>query len=327
MTPLIKVNSLSKIFHIRGHRYHAIQNICFSLNRGQTLGLVGESGSGKSTLAKTLVSLYKPDSGEIYYDGTLLSKKNIKKFRSKIQLVFQNPGSSLNPRMTAEEIISEPLDISRCMSTREREKRVRELFMLVGLKPFQLKLYPHEFSGGQKQRIAIARALSLNPEFLILDEPISALDVSIQAQIVTLLKDLQKKLNLTYLFISHDLSMVKYLSDYVAVMYLGEIVEMAEAKKLFNSPLHPYTKGLIDAIAHLDPSLEKNRVKTLLKGDVPNLLHRGKGCTFYKRCPNAMPQCYAKENVIKEAEDNHQVRCHLYSQLNLNIEKKNTENI
>lgn len=312
MTPLIKVSNLSKTFSVRGKKLRALRSLNFTINRGETLGLVGESGCGKSTVAKAILGLHRPDSGTIIYKDRELSKSNIKSLRKEIQLIFQDPAASLNPRMTAEEIIREPLDIHKVYTPRERQNIVLELLSLVGLQPYHRSLYPHELSGGQKQRISIARALGLRPEFLILDEPISALDVSIQAQIVTLLNDLQRNFGLTYLFISHDLAMVKHLSNRVAVMYLGEIVEIAPTAELFANPRHPYTKALIDAIPIPDPEIEKRRKRILLHGEVPSLFTATPGCPFAGRCAHATARCLKEKPLLQGEEGKSAVSCFLY---------------
>lgn len=291
---------------------HALNNINLEIKKGEILGLVGESGCGKSTLGKSVLKLINP-SGEINFEGkNVLELKNreLKDFRKKSQMIFQNPYSSLDPRMTIYKILREPLVVHGIRDKKEIETRILEIIELTGLSVEDLKRYPHEFSGGQRQRIAIARALILKPDFLVADEPVSALDVSIQAQIITLLKDLKEKLNLTILFISHDLGVVKYLCDRIAVMYLGDIVELAESQSLFEKPLHPYTQALISAV----PSIrKKEQDKIKLEGELPSPKNPPKGCRFHTRCPFAKEVCSQKEPEIIKISDSHYVRCILYN--------------
>ena len=291
---------------------HALNNINLEIKKGEILGLVGESGCGKSTLGKSVLKLINP-SGEINFEGkNVLELKNreLKDFRKKSQMIFQNPYSSLDPRMTIYKILREPLVVHGIRDKKEIETRILEIIELTGLSVEDLKRYPHEFSGGQRQRIAIARALILKPDFLVADEPVSALDVSIQAQIITLLKDLKEKLNLTILFISHDLGVVKYLCDRIAVMYLGDIVELAESQSLFEKPLHPYTQALINAV----PSIrKKEQDKIKLEGELPSPKNPPKGCRFHTRCPFAKEVCSQKEPEIIKISDSHYVRCILYN--------------
>lgn len=280
-TPLIEVAGLKKHFHLgKGNVLKAVNDISFSINEGETLGLVGESGCGKSTAGRTILRLYEPTAGSVRFNGTdiyKLSPNKMKAMRRDMQMIFQDPYASLNPRFTVTDIIGEALDIHGLAGSRqERKKRVEELLDMVGLNPDHSTRYPHEFSGGQRQRIGIARALAVNPKFIICDEPISALDVSIQAQVVNLLQDLQKRLGLTYLFIAHDLSMVKHISDRVAVMYLGRIVELAESHELYANPQHPYTKALLSAIPVPDPEIERNKKRILLDDDSSGPIHSGK---------------------------------------------------
>jgi oligopeptide/dipeptide ABC transporter ATP-binding protein len=313
-TPLIEIHHLSKNFYKKEKKICAVDDVHLTIYTGETLGLVGESGCGKSTLGRTLLQLYKPSKGHVIYKGRdlcTMKKKELKGLRSDLQIIFQDPYASLDPRMTVTQIVGESLDIHSLITTNaEREEKVRELLSLVGLKEHHMNRYPHEFSGGQRQRIGIARALAVNPRFIVCDEPLSALDVSIQAQIVNLLKDLQDKMGLTYLFISHDLSMVKYLSDRVAVMYLGMLVELAENKTLYSSSLHPYTSMLLSAIPRIsdDGATSQHNVK----GDLPSPLSPPSGCPFHPRCPHAMKVCSEKTPCWQEHKPGHYVRCFLY---------------
>jgi len=314
--PLLQINQLSKHFHLgRGQTLKAVDNISFSVDRGETLGMVGESGCGKSTAGRTILRLYEPTAGEAWYGGTNiygLKPGQLKAFRREMQMIFQDPYASLNPRMTIMDIIGEALDIHHLADSRSaRRKRVEELLYLVGLNPEHSTRYPHEFSGGQRQRIGIARALAVDPKFIICDEPISALDVSIQAQVVNLLKDLQKRLGLTYLFIAHDLSMVKHISDRVAVMYLGQIVELADSETLYAEPLHPYTRALMSAIPVPDPDFEADKERIVLSGELPSPLNPPSGCSFRTRCPYATSICAEREPEFREAKPGHHVACHL----------------
>ncbi|MBS4171859.1 oligopeptide/dipeptide ABC transporter ATP-binding protein [Bacillus sp. FJAT-49736] len=317
--PLIEVENLSKHFSIgKNKTLYAVDELSFTIHKGETLGLVGESGCGKSTVGRTLIQLYTPTSGRIKFaDEDLADKrgKGDKKYIHKnMQMIYQDPYSSLNPRMTVLEIISEGLVIHHPeMSSKERRQRVLELLDLVGLNQNHANRYPHEFSGGQRQRVGIARALAVDPQFIVADEPIAALDVSIQAQIVNLLKNLQEEKGLTYLFIAHDLSMVKHISDRIAVMYLGHMMELAESEELYSDPLHPYTQALLSAIPLPDPKLERARERIILKGDVPNPLSPPSGCRFRTRCPKAMDICSKETPKWLEAKKNHFVACHLYS--------------
>jgi oligopeptide/dipeptide ABC transporter ATP-binding protein len=316
MKPLIQVRHLKKYFSYKGKVLRAVDDVSFEIFPQETLGLVGESGCGKTALARALMRLYEPTRGDIRFDGKSildLKRKKIKTLRHDMQYIFQDPYASLNPRMTAGEIIAEPLNIHRVLEPSQREGRVHELLKLVGLRPEYYGRFPHEFSGGQCQRIGIARALALNPRFIVCDEPIAALDVSIQAQIVNLLKKLQEDMGLTYLFISHDLAMVKYISTRVAVMYLGHLVELAPSIDLYTNPLHPYTQGLLSAIPIPDPSIEKKRTRILLKGEVPSPINPPKGCVFCTRCPKAMPLCHQKRPQWQEISPGHKVACHLYT--------------
>lgn len=277
----------------------AVDGVSFEIHKGETFGLVGESGCGKSTLGRTLVKIYEPTSGSIEYRGkdiTKLKGKELKEFRKSVQMIFQDPYASLNPRMTVGEIIREPMDIHGIYNTaREREDRVVELLQIVGLKPDHIRRYPHEFSGGQRQRISIARTLALNPDFIICDEPISALDVSIQAQIINLLKHIQEELGISYLFVAHDLSMVKHISDRIGVMYLGNMVEIGESSDLYHNPMHPYTKALLSAVPIPDPVIGKSKKRIVLQGELPSPLNPPTGCAFRTRCPFATEHCAAQK--------------------------------
>ncbi len=303
-----------------GRTLTACNDINLNVYKGKTLGIVGESGCGKSTFVRMVISLDKPTSGEILYHGKNLadlSKKETWLNRQNMQMVFQDPYASLNPRMTAGDIIAEPIRIFQKqglidMSTQDRDNRVEELMEKVGLSRFFKNRYPHEFSGGQRQRIGIARALALNPELILCDEPVSALDVSIQSQILNLFKDLQEEFGLTYLFIAHDLSVIKYISNRVAVMYLGLIVEIADAADLYKKPLHPYTEALLSAAPIPDPKIEAKRKRIILTGDVPSPDKQRPGCNFYDRCPKRMDICKERRPSLKDAEDGHEVSCFLY---------------
>lgn len=298
--PLIEVRNLVKRFPVKGGFFgkeigavQAVSDVSFSIQRGETLGLVGESGCGKSTLGRCILRLIEPTSGQVFYRGqdiTQLPTAEMRKLRRKLQIIFQDPFASLNPRMTVEEILREPLEIHDLYgSSADRMKRIHQLLDLCGLRRESVSRYPHEFSGGQRQRICIARALAVEPEFIVCDEPVSALDVSIQAQIINLMMDLQKELGLTYLFVAHDLKVVEHISNRVAVMYLGQIAELAGSDELYSRPRHPYTKALLSAIPIPDPERKKERI--ILKGDVPSPLNPPSGCTFNPRCPRAQEKC------------------------------------
>ncbi len=315
---MIRVENLVKTFPLSGGLFasevatvKAVQGVSFEIKRGETLGLVGESGCGKSTLGRCLVRLLNPTSGEIYFNEqkiTHLKDEELRKLRRKIQMIFQDPYSSLNPRMTVANLIEEPLIIHRMFeSKKDRTDRVSELIDLVGLRQDHLTRYPHEFSGGQRQRIGIARALAVEPEFLVCDEPVSALDVSIQAQVINLLMDLQQKLGLTYLFIAHDLKVVEHVSHRVAVMYLGKIVETAQADALYLHPQHPYTKALLSAIPRPDPRRQETR--TILVGDVPSPVFPPSGCHFHTRCPIAFEPCKKQTPTLEEKSASHFTSC------------------
>ncbi len=291
---------------------HAVDGVSFEIKRGETLGLVGESGCGKSTTGRTILQLYKPTSGDVYFrDQNLVKLKPeaMRLMRREMQMIFQDPYASLNPRMTLRDIVGEPLMAFEEVSGKEIDRRVAELLELVKLNPDFAGRYPHEFSGGQRQRIGVARALALHPSFIVCDEPISALDVSIQAQVVNLLEDLQKELNLTYLFIAHDLSMVRHISDRVAVMYLGIIVELADRNELYTNPLHPYTKALLSAIPVPDPEYGETHQRTILQGDVPSPVNPPSGCRFRTRCPIADESCALKQPEFRQLKPGHFVAC------------------
>lgn len=293
----------------------AVDGVTFSVKRGETLGLVGESGCGKSTTGRALLQLYTPTDGRVWFEDqeiTALKGENLRRMRRRMQMIFQDPYASLNPRMTVGSIISEPLEVHNILRGNERREKVKELLEIVGLNPYFVNRYPHEFSGGQRQRIGVARALALNPDFIVADEPISALDVSIQAQVINLLQDLQEEFGLTYLFIAHDLSVVRHISDRIAVMYLGKIVELTDRNTLYENPLHPYTQALLSAVPIPDPEIEEKRQRIILQGDVPSPANPPKGCNFCTRCPRVFEPCYDIDPEFKEIETGHWVACHLY---------------
>jgi len=318
---LLEVKNLKKYFPISSGLFggkteyvKAVDDISFTINKGETLGLVGESGCGKSTTGRTLIRLYDVTDGEVIFDGAEIGhmkESELKPYRKKIQMIFQDPYASLNSRMTVSDIIGEPLDIHGLASGEDRQKRIFELLHTVGLSKDHASRYPHEFSGGQRQRIGIARALAVSPDFIICDEPISALDVSIQAQVVNMLEDLQNEYGLTYLFIAHDLSMVKHISDRIGVMYLGKLVEIADCNTLYEKPSHPYTQALLSAIPIPDPDITKSAERIILEGDVPSPLNPPSGCRFRTRCRYAMDKCSEVEPQLKDIGTGHQVACHL----------------
>jgi oligopeptide transport system ATP-binding protein len=293
----------------------AVDGINFHVYRGETLGLVGESGCGKSTTGRAILQLYRPTGGEVLFEGKDLVKlkdNELRPMRRQMQMIFQDPYASLNPRMTVGSIISEPLEVHNIGTKAERLERVRELLRVVGLNPYFINRYPHEFSGGQRQRIGVARALAVNPSFIVCDEPISALDVSIQAQIINLLEDLQEQFGLTYLFIAHDLSVVRHISDRIAVMYLGKIMEMADRDELYRNPMHPYSQALLSAVPIPDPVVEEKRQRIILEGDVPTPVNPPKGCHFCTRCPKVLEVCRDNEPEFRDYGGEHYVACWLY---------------
>jgi oligopeptide transport system ATP-binding protein len=316
---LLRVNELVKHFPIKRGliqkqvgAVRAVDGISFEVRRGETLGLVGESGCGKSTTGRSILQLYRPTSGEVLFDGVDLAQikgEDLRKMRRKMQMIFQDPYASLNPRMTVGEIVGEPLLVHNIASEKEANDRVKQLLELVNLNPSFSTRYPHEFSGGQRQRIGVARALALQPSFIVCDEPISALDVSIQAQVVNLLEELQEQFNLTYLFIAHDLSMVRHISDRVAVMYLGVIVELGTRDELYHHPLHPYSQALLSAVPIPDPVAEATRKRTILEGDVPSPANPPSGCRFRTRCPIAESVCAESRPEFREIKPGHFVAC------------------
>jgi oligopeptide transport system ATP-binding protein len=301
------------IFQRKVGAVRAVDGVSFSIRRGETLGLVGESGCGKSTTGRALLQLYKPTSGEVLFDGqdlTKLKSEQMRRMRRRLQMIFQDPYASLNPRMTVGSIVGEPLEIHGLAKGKQKQQKVEELLRVVGLNPYFANRYPHEFSGGQRQRIGIARALAVNPAFIVCDEPISALDVSIQAQIINLLEELQDEFGLTYLFIAHDLSVVRHISDRIAVMYLGKIVELADRNDLYENPLHPYTKALLSAIPIPDPIIERKRERIILTGDVPSPVNPPPACRFHTRCPLADTICREVAPEWREVTPGHWTACH-----------------
>lgn len=321
---LIEIENLKKYFKIKRSAFRtdyvqAVENVSFYINKGETLGLVGESGCGKSTLGRTILRLYEPTSGVIKYDGKAIFDSSDKKnkvdmlsYRRKMQIIFQDPSASLDPRMTVGEIVGEAIDIHNLFPNKaERNERIQQLLVQVGLNSEHSNRYPHEFSGGQQQRIGIARALAVEPEFIVCDEPISALDVSIQSQIVNMLEDMQEQLGLTYLFIAHDLSVVRHISNRIGVMYLGELVELGESYEINRNPIHPYTKTLISAVPIPDPIKTRERKRLVLEGDIPSPINPPSGCRFHTRCPYATERCKQELPEFREIEPNHFVACHI----------------
>ncbi len=309
---------LKGVFQRKAGDVKAVDGVSFEIFRGETLGLVGESGCGKTTTGRAILQVCRPTKGKIFLENVELSalkKRDLQQVRRRMQMVFQDPYASLNPRLTAGQIVSEPLEIHHLLKGKDRQARVAELFKLVGLLPDLMYRYPHEFSGGQRQRIGLARALALDPEFIVCDEPIAALDVSIQAQVINLLYDLQERLNLTYLFIAHDLSMVRHMSDRVAVMYLGKIVELTDSNTLYNRPLHPYTQALLSAVPIPDPDIEEERQRIILKGDIPSPANPPKGCHFHTRCFKAQSLCSEEEPLFREIQVGHRVACHFAEEM------------
>ena len=315
--PLLEVKDLKQHFNInmglfKSKPLKAVDGVSFSIRKGETLGLVGESGCGKTTVGRTILHLYKPTSGEVWYNGKrIATKEDINEFRKKATMVFQDPYSSLNPRMTVSDIIGEPLDVHKLYSSKEeRRERILELMGHVGLNSEHASRYAHEFSGGQRQRIGIARALAVNPDFIVCDEPVSALDVSIQAQVINMFDELQEKLGLTYLFIAHDLLVVRHISDRIAVMYLGKMVELADAEEIYNHPLHPYSKSLLSAVPIPDPKIARANQRIMLTGDIPSPLNAPSGCPFRTRCPHATKLCAESMPEFREVSSGHFVACH-----------------
>ena len=320
--PLVDVRHLKQYFNInvgplRTKPLKAVDDVSFSIRKGETLGLVGESGCGKTTVGRSILHLYQPTGGEVEFDGRpIKTKEDIHELRKKATMVFQDPYSSLNPRMTVSDIIGEPLDIHRMYKNRkEREERILELMDRVGLNSEHASRYAHEFSGGQRQRIGIARALALRPEFIVCDEPVSALDVSIQAQVINMFVELQEQMGLTYLFIAHDILVVRHISDRIAVMYLGKMVELADADVIYDQPLHPYTRSLMSAVPQPYPKIARANKRIVLSGDIPSPLNAPSGCPFRTRCPHAAPCCAESMPEFKEVESGHFVACHRVNEL------------
>ena len=323
---LVRVLNLKKYFPItqglliqrHAGDIKAVDSVSFDIYQGETLGLVGETGCGKTTVGRTLLYLYEPTAGQVLFDGidlTTLSESKLRHVRRRMQIIFQDPYASLNPRMTVGSILASPLEVHGLARGREKRDRVQELLRLVGLNPDFVNRYPHEFSGGQRQRIGIARALALNPDLVVCDEPISSLDVSIQAQVVNLLEELQDRLGLTYLFIAHDLSMVRHISDRIAVMYLGKIVELADRDEIYLHSTHPYTQALMSAVPVPDPDIAKSRHRIILEGDIPSPANPPEGCNFNTRCPVAKEICFKEDPVYREIQEKHWVACHFAEKL------------
>ena len=321
---LLQIENLKKYFPVKGDRLfekkyvQAVESVSFFIYRGETLGIVGESGCGKTTLGRTIIRLYEPTSGRIVYDGTPIydSEQNIAvkmlPYRRKMQIIFQDPSASLDPRMTVGEIVGEALDIHGLFQGKaERRERINQLLDEVGLNTEHANRFPHEFSGGPQQRVGIARALAVEPEFIVCDEPISALDVSIQSQVVNMLEDLQREKHLTYLFIAHDISVVRHISNRIGVMYLGQMVELAESNELCSHPIHPYTESLLSAVPIPDPDVTRGRQRILLEGEIPSPLNPPSGCRFHTRCPHATDRCRQEQPVLKEQSPGHYAACHL----------------
>ena len=321
---LLQIENLKKYFPVKGDRMfekkyvQAVESVSFSIYRGETLGIVGESGCGKTTLGRTIIRLYEPTSGRIVYDGTPIYDSeqkiavNMLPYRRKMQIIFQDPSASLDPRMTVGEIVGEALDIHKLSPGKaERRERINELLDEVGLNTEHANRFPHEFSGGQQQRVGIARALAVEPEFIVCDEPISALDVSIQSQVVNMLEDLQNEKHLTYLFIAHDISVVRHISNRIGVMYLGQMVELAESYELCSHPVHPYTQSLLSAVPIPDPDVTRERQRILLEGEIPSPLNPPTGCRFHTRCPHATDRCRQEQPILKEQSPGHFAACHL----------------
>ena len=321
--PLVQVRHLKEYFPIntgffKSTPLKAVDDVSFDIHRGETLGLVGESGCGKTTVGRTILHLYKPTEGEVIYDGKpIRTNEDLKEYRTKSSMVFQDPYSSLNPRMTVSDIIGEPLDVHHMYSSKqEREERILQLMDRVGLNSEHASRYAHEFSGGQRQRIGIARSLAVRPEFIVCDEPVSALDVSIQAQVINMFDELQEEMGLTYLFIAHDLLVVRHISDRIAVMYLGKMVELAPAAEIYDRPLHPYSKSLLSAVPIPDPKIARANKRIPLQGDIPSPLNAPSGCPFRTRCPYAQDRCSQSMPEFKEVSTDHFVACHRTEEIN-----------
>ena len=319
---LVEVKNLKQYFPVRtgllsSKPLKAVDDVSFTIGRGETLGLVGESGCGKTTVGRTILRLYEPTAGEVIFDGEPVTAKNITHMRKQMQMVFQDPYSSLDPRMTVEDIIGEPLDVHKLYANRkERREKILDLMATVGLNAEHATRYAHEFSGGQRQRIGIARALAVNPKFIVCDEPVSALDVSIQAQVINMFAELQEKFGLTYLFIAHDLLVVRHISDRIAVMYLGKMVELADANEIYDHPLHPYSKSLLSAVPVPDPKIARANQRIVLSGDIPSPLNAPSGCPFRTRCPYACDKCAESMPDFQEVSAGHFVACHRVGEIN-----------